>query len=199
MWRMLVTNNLLPESWQNTAWNMFYAPTNTKAARSAAGWLRTFNGDPMSKVKIIRKVNINPTSWLILSLQPDEWKVPMLMSDVGYNWGKKKIQKYKSQFKITDARWVTHKYRAPPYKLGRPGYVVHSLGTGQCGSHCTSACTAVRGEWAVGGGVGLRERGHVPTWPRYTDMRRLTTGICSEKCVVRRFRRCATVLLHKPR
>ena len=32
-----------------------------------------------------------------------------------------------------------------------------------------------------------------------TDMRRLTTGIRSEKCVVRRFRRCANVYLHKPR
>jgi len=32
-----------------------------------------------------------------------------------------------------------------------------------------------------------------------TDSRRLTTGICSEKCVVRRFRRCANVYLHKPR
>jgi len=34
-----------------------------------------------------------------------------------------------------------------------------------------------------------------------TDMRRLTTGIRSEKCVVRRFCRCANVIvyLHKPR
>ena len=32
-----------------------------------------------------------------------------------------------------------------------------------------------------------------------TDMRRLTTGIRSEKCVVRRFRRCANVYFHKPR
>ena len=30
-------------------------------------------------------------------------------------------------------------------------------------------------------------------------MRRLTTGIRSEKCVVRRFRCCANVYLHKPR
>jgi len=29
---------------------------------------------------------------------------------------------------------------------------------------------------------------------KYTDMRRLTTGISSEKCVVRRFRRCANVI-----
>jgi len=29
---------------------------------------------------------------------------------------------------------------------------------------------------------------------RYTDMRRLTTGIGSEKCVVKRFRRCSNVL-----
>ena len=49
-------------------------------------------------------------------------------------------------------------------------------------------------------------------WPRYpsvtstklctsqtTDMRRLTTGIHSEKCVVGRIRRCAKVYLHKPR
>jgi hypothetical protein len=28
----------------------------------------------------------------------------------------------------------------------------------------------------------------------YTDMRHLTTGIRSEKCVVRRFRRCANVI-----
>ena len=33
----------------------------------------------------------------------------------------------------------------------------------------------------------------------YTDMRRLTTEIRSEKCVVRRFRRCANAYLHKPR
>ena len=32
-----------------------------------------------------------------------------------------------------------------------------------------------------------------------TDMFHLTTGIRSEKCVVRRFRRCANVYLHKPR
>ena len=32
-----------------------------------------------------------------------------------------------------------------------------------------------------------------------TDMRRLTTGIRSEKCVVRRFRCCANVYLHRPR
>jgi len=32
-----------------------------------------------------------------------------------------------------------------------------------------------------------------------TDMRRLTTGILTEKCVIRRFRRCANVYLHKPR
>jgi hypothetical protein len=31
------------------------------------------------------------------------------------------------------------------------------------------------------------------------DMRRLTTGLPSEKCVVRQFRRCAKVYLHKPR
>jgi hypothetical protein len=31
-----------------------------------------------------------------------------------------------------------------------------------------------------------------------TDMLRLTTGIRSEKCVVRRFRRRANVYLHKP-
>jgi len=32
-----------------------------------------------------------------------------------------------------------------------------------------------------------------------TDMRHLTTGIRSEKCVVRRFRCCANVYVHKPR
>jgi hypothetical protein len=31
-----------------------------------------------------------------------------------------------------------------------------------------------------------------------TDMRRLMTGIRSEKCVVWQFRRCANVHLHKP-
>lgn len=31
-----------------------------------------------------------------------------------------------------------------------------------------------------------------------TDMRRLTTGICSEKCADRRFGRCANVHVHKP-
>ena len=31
-----------------------------------------------------------------------------------------------------------------------------------------------------------------------TDTRRLTTGIRSEKCVVRRFRCCANAYLHKP-
>ena len=30
-------------------------------------------------------------------------------------------------------------------------------------------------------------------------MRRLTTGICSEKCVVRRFRLCVNVYLHTPK
>jgi len=40
-----------------------------------------------------------------------------------------------------------------------------------------------------------------PNWSiaRTTDVRRLTTGIRSEKRVVRRFRRCAKVYLHKPR
>ena len=33
----------------------------------------------------------------------------------------------------------------------------------------------------------------------YTDMRLLTTGIRSEKCVVRRFRHCANMYFHKPR
>jgi hypothetical protein len=33
----------------------------------------------------------------------------------------------------------------------------------------------------------------------YTDMRRLTTGIRSEIRVVKRFRLCANVYLHKPR
>ena len=33
----------------------------------------------------------------------------------------------------------------------------------------------------------------------FTDMRRLTTGIPSVKCVFRRFRRCANVYLYKPR
>jgi hypothetical protein len=33
----------------------------------------------------------------------------------------------------------------------------------------------------------------------YTDMLSLTTGIRSEKCVFRRFRRCENVYLHKPR
>jgi len=32
-----------------------------------------------------------------------------------------------------------------------------------------------------------------------TNMRRLTTGLRSEKCVVKRFRRRADVYLHKPR
>ena len=34
---------------------------------------------------------------------------------------------------------------------------------------------------------------------KITDMRRLKTGIRSEKCVVRRFHRCVNVYLHKPR
>ena len=33
----------------------------------------------------------------------------------------------------------------------------------------------------------------------YADMRRLTTGIRCEKCVFRRFCRCANMYLHKPR
>ena len=36
-------------------------------------------------------------------------------------------------------------------------------------------------------------------WWHNTEMRRLTMGIRSEKCVVRRFLRCANVYLHKPR
>jgi hypothetical protein len=39
----------------------------------------------------------------------------------------------------------------------------------------------------------------VTTPPTHTLMRRLTTGIRSEKSVVRRFRRCAKVYLHKLR
>ena len=39
---------------------------------------------------------------------------------------------------------------------------------------------------------------HDANHARSTNMRRLTTGIRSEKCVVRRFRRCAYVYLHKP-
>ena len=34
---------------------------------------------------------------------------------------------------------------------------------------------------------------------RNKDMRRLTTGIRSEKCVGRRFRHCASLYFHKPR
>jgi len=37
------------------------------------------------------------------------------------------------------------------------------------------------------------------SWEYISDMRRLTTAILSEKCVVRRFRRCANVYLHWPR
>jgi len=33
-----------------------------------------------------------------------------------------------------------------------------------------------------------------PMSMQYTDMRHLTTGIRSEKCVIRRFRRCANVI-----
>ena len=40
---------------------------------------------------------------------------------------------------------------------------------------------------------------HSITKTVHTDKRRLTTEIRSEKCVVRRFRRCANVYLHKPR
>jgi hypothetical protein len=35
-----------------------------------------------------------------------------------------------------------------------------------------------------------------PLQPVITDMRRLTTGIRSEKCVVRRFRRCANIIVY---
>jgi len=53
---------------------------------------------------------------------------------------------------------------------------------------------------------------HIPLTPQYTcyitahhipedstDMCRLLMGIHSEKCVIRRFRHCANVYLHKPR
>jgi len=42
---------------------------------------------------------------------------------------------------------------------------------------------------------------HVRTWyvPCHIVMRRLTMGIRSSKCVVRRFRRCANAYLHKLR
>jgi len=33
----------------------------------------------------------------------------------------------------------------------------------------------------------------------YTDMHHLTTGIHSEKCIIRQFRRYAYTYLHKPR
>jgi hypothetical protein len=48
----------------------------------------------------------------------------------------------------------------------------------------------------------IRHKGSSEYGLRYegdTDNRRLTTGISSEKCVVRRFRLCANVYLHKPR
>jgi len=34
---------------------------------------------------------------------------------------------------------------------------------------------------------------------QYTDMHHLTTGIYSEKCIVRKFRHCANMCLRKPR
>jgi hypothetical protein len=39
-----------------------------------------------------------------------------------------------------------------------------------------------------------RTRTHTALVCIHTDVRRLTTGILSEKCVVRRFRRCANVI-----
>jgi hypothetical protein len=66
----------------------------------------------------------------------------MHMLEVGYNWG----EKYNSQLKIIDVRWVTNKYRGPPYKTRSPGPPGACLGTCQCGNHSTSECTAVRGE-----------------------------------------------------
>jgi len=41
------------------------------------------------------------------------------------------------------------------------------------------------------------EKDHVGSW-EHTDMRRLTTGIHSEKWAVRRFPHCTNVYLHKP-
>jgi len=36
-------------------------------------------------------------------------------------------------------------------------------------------------------------------WWICTDMHHLTTGIHSEKCIIRWFRHCANMYLHKPR
>ena len=48
--------------------------------------------------------------------------------------------------------------------------------------------------------AGVRELFEIPSYEcKTTDMRRLTTGISSEKCVVRRFRRCANMYVHKAR
>ena len=48
----------------------------------------------------------------------------------------------------------------------------------------------------------MEEKGHVEEKQEVDkqdrDTHRLTTGICSEKCVVRRFGRCANVYIHKP-
>ena len=42
--------------------------------------------------------------------------------------------------------------------------------------------------------VTLEQGTMAPMWSRCTDMRRLMTGVRFEKCVVRRFRRCANVI-----
>jgi hypothetical protein len=52
---------------------------------------------------------------------------------------------------------------------------------------CDRKVSIVRRSWPIAGCPAMQKK-----W--YTDMRLLTTGIRSEKCVVRRFRRCANVI-----
>ena len=56
-----------------------------------------------------------------------------------------------------------------------------------------------RCEWAVRGVSVGRLGTTADSCFLCTYMSHLTTGMRSEKCVVRRFRRCANVYLHKPR
>ena len=101
----------------------------------------------------------------------------MNMSEVGCNWGEKVFQKYKNQLKIIDARWVTHNYRALPHKTRSPGSPGAILGV-RVRVEVTARVRAqsyAANEWLVV--EGLREGGHVPAFPRYTDKCRLTTGM----------------------
>jgi hypothetical protein len=90
-----------------------------------------------------------------------------------------------------------------PFKFGDEawGWHLHLLKTQLSQTFATGSHGAKRKAIEEKGDEEEVEKCTRPEWilAHNTDMRRLPTGIRSEKCVVRRFRRCANVYLHEPR